>query len=65
MDIHAALKLVRDDQGRLKISNITCDANIAKMRAKFSGTLGSVRGLSLMIINYDLAPPRGAIKYNL
>ncbi|CAL8336134.1 unnamed protein product [Lota lota] len=42
VNIHTALKLVRDELGRLKISNITCDANIAKMRAKFSGTLGRV-----------------------
>ncbi|XP_056461552.1 phospholipid transfer protein-like [Gadus chalcogrammus] len=42
VDIHTALRFVRDDLGRLKISNITCDANIAKMRAEFSGTLGRV-----------------------
>ncbi|KAG7270847.1 hypothetical protein CRUP_032236 [Coryphaenoides rupestris] len=42
VNIHTALKLVRDQLGRLKINNITCDANISKMRAKFSGTLGRV-----------------------
>uniref|UniRef100_A0A8C5AV59 Phospholipid transfer protein n=1 Tax=Gadus morhua TaxID=8049 RepID=A0A8C5AV59_GADMO len=42
VDIQTALKFVRDDLGRLKISNISCDANIAKMRAEFSGTLGRV-----------------------
>ncbi|XP_034023132.1 phospholipid transfer protein, partial [Thalassophryne amazonica] len=44
VNIHTALNLVRDEDGRLKISNITCDAKIAKMRAKFSGTLGKVYG---------------------
>ncbi|XP_040058555.1 phospholipid transfer protein [Gasterosteus aculeatus] len=42
VNINTALSLIRDDEGRLKISNITCDAKIAKMRAKFSGTLGKV-----------------------
>lgn len=42
VNIHTALNLIRDDLGRLKISNITCDASIAKMRAKFTGTLGRV-----------------------
>lgn len=40
VNIHTALHLIRDEQGRLKINNITCDASIAKMRAKFDGTLG-------------------------
>lgn len=40
VNIHTALNLIRDDMGRLKISNITCDAYITKMKAKFSGTLG-------------------------
>ncbi|XP_046892735.1 phospholipid transfer protein isoform X1 [Hypomesus transpacificus] len=42
VNIHTALHLIRDEQGRLKINNITCDASIAKMRAKFDGTLGRV-----------------------
>ncbi|XP_074525847.1 phospholipid transfer protein [Halichoeres trimaculatus] len=42
VNINTVLNLIRDDAGRLKINNITCDANIAKMRAKFSGTLGKV-----------------------
>uniref|UniRef100_A0AAQ6AJ36 Phospholipid transfer protein n=1 Tax=Amphiprion ocellaris TaxID=80972 RepID=A0AAQ6AJ36_AMPOC len=42
VNINTALNLIRDDEGRLKINNISCDANIAKMRAKFSGTLGRV-----------------------
>lgn len=42
VNINTALNLIRDDEGRLKINNITCDARIAKMRAKFSGTLGRV-----------------------
>ncbi|XP_008319448.1 phospholipid transfer protein [Cynoglossus semilaevis] len=42
VNINTILNLVRDDEGRLKISNITCDANIHRMRAKFSGTLGRV-----------------------
>uniref|UniRef100_W5MIH8 Phospholipid transfer protein n=1 Tax=Lepisosteus oculatus TaxID=7918 RepID=W5MIH8_LEPOC len=41
VNIHTALQLSRDVVGRLKISNISCDAAISKMRAKFSGTLGS------------------------
>nr|XP_057911052.1 phospholipid transfer protein isoform X2 [Doryrhamphus excisus] len=42
VNINTALKLVRDQDGRLKISNITCGAKIRRMRAKFSGTLGKV-----------------------
>ncbi|XP_058487054.1 phospholipid transfer protein [Solea solea] len=42
VNINTVLNLIRDDQGRLKINNITCDAKINKMRAKFSGTLGRV-----------------------
>lgn len=42
VNINTVLNLIRDDEGRLKINNITCDANIAKMKAKFSGTLGRV-----------------------
>jgi len=40
VNINTALTLIRDEEGRLKINNITCDARIAKMKAKFSGTLG-------------------------
>lgn len=40
VNIHTALHLNKDMYGRLKISNISCDASIGKMRAKFSGTLG-------------------------
>nr|XP_006639788.1 PREDICTED: phospholipid transfer protein [Lepisosteus oculatus] len=47
VNIHTALQLSRDVVGRLKISNISCDAAISKMRAKFSGTLG--RGLSVCV----------------
>ncbi|XP_054640766.1 phospholipid transfer protein [Dunckerocampus dactyliophorus] len=42
VNINTALKLVCDQDGRLKISNVTCDAKIRRMRAKFSGTLGRV-----------------------
>uniref|UniRef100_A0A4W6FJS0 Phospholipid transfer protein n=1 Tax=Lates calcarifer TaxID=8187 RepID=A0A4W6FJS0_LATCA len=42
VNINTALNLIRDDEGRLKINNITCDAKINRMRAKFSGTLGRV-----------------------
>ncbi|CAN9512219.1 unnamed protein product [Ophioblennius macclurei] len=42
VNINTALKLIRDNDGRLKIGNITCDARIGRMRAKFSGTLGRV-----------------------
>ncbi|MBN3306247.1 PLTP protein, partial [Amia calva] len=42
VNIHTALQLTRDDVGRLKISNISCDAAVGKMRAKFTGTLGKV-----------------------
>ncbi|XP_062266339.1 phospholipid transfer protein [Platichthys flesus] len=42
VNINTALNLIRDDEGRLKINNITCDARISKMKAKFSGTLGKV-----------------------
>ncbi|KAA8578196.1 hypothetical protein FQN60_010664, partial [Etheostoma spectabile] len=42
VNINTVLSLIRDDEGRLKINNITCDAKINKMRARFSGTLGKV-----------------------
>lgn len=42
VNINTVLNLIRDDEGRLKINNITCDAKISKMRAQFSGTLGRV-----------------------
>ncbi|CAL9696437.1 unnamed protein product [Knipowitschia caucasica] len=42
VNIHTALTLIRDLDGRLKIGNITCDARISRMRAEFSGTLGKV-----------------------
>ncbi|KAI6074061.1 Phospholipid transfer protein [Aix galericulata] len=37
--IHTVLRLAKDEVGRLKISNITCNASIARMHAGFSGTL--------------------------
>lgn len=40
VNINTVLNLIRDDNGRLKINNMTCDAKISKMTAKFSGTLG-------------------------
>lgn len=42
VDIDTKLKLIRDAGGRLKISNITCTTAIKKMKAYFSGTLGTV-----------------------
>uniref|UniRef100_A0A8C7Z2V7 Phospholipid transfer protein n=1 Tax=Oryzias sinensis TaxID=183150 RepID=A0A8C7Z2V7_9TELE len=42
VNINTAVNLIRDHEGRLKINNITCDAKINRMRAKFSGTLGKV-----------------------
>lgn len=39
VNINTALNLIRDSDGRLKINNITCDAKVSKMTAKFSGTL--------------------------
>uniref|UniRef100_A0A8C8MDS9 Phospholipid transfer protein n=1 Tax=Oncorhynchus tshawytscha TaxID=74940 RepID=A0A8C8MDS9_ONCTS len=42
VNIHTVLHTTRDELGRLKISNITCDASIAKMKMKFTGTLGRV-----------------------
>lgn len=37
--IHTVLRLAKDEVGRLKISNMTCNASIARMHAGFSGTL--------------------------
>lgn len=37
--IYTVLQLAKDEAGRLKISNMTCDASIARMHAGFSGTL--------------------------
>uniref|UniRef100_A0A9J8AVF8 Phospholipid transfer protein n=1 Tax=Cyprinus carpio carpio TaxID=630221 RepID=A0A9J8AVF8_CYPCA len=45
VNIFTVLHLTKDQEGRLKISNVTCDASIAKMRARFSGTLGRVYDL--------------------
>ncbi|KAK5600136.1 hypothetical protein CRENBAI_007494 [Crenichthys baileyi] len=42
VNINTGVNLIRDDEGRLKINNISCDAKIKKMRAEFSGTLGRV-----------------------
>ncbi|XP_076025467.1 phospholipid transfer protein [Genypterus blacodes] len=42
VNINTALNLIRDEEGRLKINNISCDARITKMKAKFTGTLGRV-----------------------
>uniref|UniRef100_A0A673J4B0 Phospholipid transfer protein-like n=1 Tax=Sinocyclocheilus rhinocerous TaxID=307959 RepID=A0A673J4B0_9TELE len=42
VDIFTVLHLSKDKEGRLKISNVSCNASIAKMRARFSGTLGRV-----------------------
>uniref|UniRef100_A0A8C7CJ37 Phospholipid transfer protein n=1 Tax=Oncorhynchus kisutch TaxID=8019 RepID=A0A8C7CJ37_ONCKI len=42
VNIHTVLHMTKDDLGRLKISNITCDASIGKMKMKFTGTLGRV-----------------------
>uniref|UniRef100_A0A8K9ULM9 Lipid-binding serum glycoprotein N-terminal domain-containing protein n=1 Tax=Oncorhynchus mykiss TaxID=8022 RepID=A0A8K9ULM9_ONCMY len=42
VNIHTVLHTTRDELGRLKISNISCDASIAKMKIKFTGTLGRV-----------------------
>ncbi|KAB5584003.1 hypothetical protein PHYPO_G00102370 [Pangasianodon hypophthalmus] len=40
--INTTLHLAKDDEGRLKIGNVSCEASIAKMRAKFGGTFGRV-----------------------
>ncbi|XP_053354699.1 phospholipid transfer protein [Clarias gariepinus] len=40
--INTTLHLAKDDEGRLKIANVSCDASIAKMKAKFGGTFGRV-----------------------
>ncbi|XP_053491753.1 phospholipid transfer protein [Ictalurus furcatus] len=40
--INTTLHLAKDDEGRLKIANVSCDASIAKMRAKFGGTFGRI-----------------------
>ncbi|NXD67432.1 PLTP protein, partial [Eolophus roseicapillus] len=42
--IHTVLQLAKDNAGRLKISNITCNASIARMHAGFSGTLRAAVG---------------------
>ncbi|MGH0185686.1 UNVERIFIED_CONTAM: hypothetical protein FKN15_030735 [Acipenser sinensis] len=45
VNIHTAVRLSKDSLGRLKISNISCDAAVGKMRAEFSGTLRRVYDL--------------------
>ncbi|XP_064529825.1 phospholipid transfer protein [Pseudopipra pipra] len=42
VQIHTVLRLAKDEAGRPKISNITCNASIARMHAGFSGTLRKV-----------------------
>lgn len=44
VNINTALRLIRDPDGRLKIGNMSCDAQIHRMRAQFSGTLSKVYG---------------------
>lgn len=39
VNIHTQLRLSRDQGGRLKIANMSCNASIAQMNAGFSGTL--------------------------
>ncbi|XP_069507340.1 phospholipid transfer protein [Ambystoma mexicanum] len=45
VNIKTQLQMAKDEAGRLKISNITCDASVAKMQAGFSGTLKRVYDL--------------------
>uniref|UniRef100_A0A8C6Y2Z6 Phospholipid transfer protein n=1 Tax=Naja naja TaxID=35670 RepID=A0A8C6Y2Z6_NAJNA len=42
VDIHTLLQLSRDEGGRLKIANMSCNASIAHMHTGFSGTLRKV-----------------------
>ncbi|XP_032074780.1 phospholipid transfer protein isoform X1 [Thamnophis elegans] len=42
VNIHTQLRLSRDQGGRLKIANMSCNASIARMHAGFSGTLRKV-----------------------
>ncbi|XP_066482557.1 phospholipid transfer protein isoform X2 [Tiliqua scincoides] len=42
VNIHTVLELSKDGAGRLKISNLRCNASIARMHAGFSGTLRKV-----------------------
>ncbi|XP_062852734.1 phospholipid transfer protein [Trichomycterus rosablanca] len=42
VNINTILHFAKDNLGRLKITNVTCDASIAKMRAKFGGFFGKV-----------------------
>lgn len=44
VNINTSLRLIRDMDGRLKIGNMSCDAQIHRMRAQFSGTLSKVYG---------------------
>ncbi|NWX94366.1 PLTP protein, partial [Nothoprocta pentlandii] len=42
VQIHTVLQLSKDEGGRIKISNMSCNASIARMHAGFSGTLRKV-----------------------
>uniref|UniRef100_A0A8C6Z4S9 Phospholipid transfer protein n=1 Tax=Nothoprocta perdicaria TaxID=30464 RepID=A0A8C6Z4S9_NOTPE len=42
VQIHTVLQLSKDEAGRIKISNMSCNASIARMHAGFSGTLRKV-----------------------
>ncbi|NWT30845.1 PLTP protein, partial [Cardinalis cardinalis] len=49
--IYTVLQLAKDEAGRLKISNMTCNASIARVHAGFSGTLRKVyEFLSTLIV---------------
>lgn len=53
--IYTVLQLAKDEAGRLKISNMTCDASIARMHAGFSGTLRYAYPLCLCLAYHTLS----------
>ncbi|KAB1262302.1 Phospholipid transfer protein [Camelus dromedarius] len=42
MSIHTALQLSRDPTGRIKVSNVSCQASVSRMHAVFGGTFKKV-----------------------
>ncbi|XP_058893780.1 phospholipid transfer protein isoform X2 [Kogia breviceps] len=50
VSIHTALQLSRDPTGRMKVSNVSCQASVSRMHAAFGGTFKKVYEFLSMFI---------------
>ncbi|KAJ8787105.1 hypothetical protein J1605_023137 [Eschrichtius robustus] len=50
VSIHTALQLSRDPTGRIKVSNVSCQASVSRMHAAFGGTFKKVYEFLSMFI---------------